>query len=262
MRDDFQVVIPARYASTRLPGKPLVDLCGKPMVVRSWERVCLDVPAERVIIATDDLRIVEACKSHGIERVEMTSEECRTGTDRVAEVAARHPECRLWVVAMGDNPLLSRGVIEPIVDTIVEPSREFPHCATIGRARVVQCDVQDETVQKMAIDAFGFEMFASRRPIPYAPDDRGTYWKQVNVYAMWATTLVEFAALPTGENEARETLEILRLTEHGHRVMTVEVHDAGFSVDVPADVEKARHVLGCQSATDATADETLPDYLL
>lgn len=259
MRDDFTVVIPARYASTRLPGKPLVDLAGKPMIVRSWERVCLDVPAERVIVATDDQRIVQACGDHGIERVEMTSEDCRTGTDRVAEVAARHPECKLWVVAMGDAPFLSQGVIAPIVEGIEDERREFPYAATIGRTRIKCCrDIRDETTQKMVVDASGFEMFASRRPIPFAPDDVGIYWDQVNVYAMWAETLATFASLPTGENEARETLEILRLIEHGYRVMTVEVDDVGFHVDVPADVARARTMLGESTA----ADETLPDYLL
>ena len=266
MRNDFMVVIPARYDSTRLPGKPLIDLCGKPMIVRSWERVCLDVPADRVIVATDTEQIMDVCREHGIERVEMTSKDCRTGTDRAAEVAQRHPESDLWVVAMGDNPFLSQGVIEPIVEAIgsgavKDAAWEFPQEATIGRAQVAAVDIQDETVQKMVVDFRGYEMFASRRPIPYSPNDKGVYWKQVNVYAMWTTTLKTFAGLPIGINEAREGLEILRLIEHHIKVKTVEVHDEGFSVDVPADVERARRVLGCLPPRECL-DETLPDYLL
>ncbi len=238
--DDVMCVIPARYQSTRLPGKPLVDLGGKPMIVRSWERVRADLPAEQIIVATDDTRIVAACNVHGITQVEMTSTECRTGTDRVAEIAERHPEVDIWVVAMGDNPLLSSGVMEK-VEHGLKGALGWASAA-IGRARVKAADVLDETVQKMVIDAEENEMFASRRPIPYAPDDRGEYWKQVNVYAMDGETLRVFTSLPTGTNEARETLEILRLIEHGHKVRTVEVHDEGFSVDVPADVERARAI--------------------
>lgn len=258
-------VIPARYGSTRLPGKPLVDLGGKPMVVRSWERVRADLPAEQIIVATDDERVANVCRDYGPDRirVEMTSPDCRTGTDRVAEVAERFgfPDVDgwVWVVAMGDNPLLPSGVIQRVVDAIrVTP----PPNAVIGRARVHQNDVCDETVQKMVIDSDGNEMFASRRPIPYAPRDRGIYWKQVNVYAMWLSTLRKFAELPMGENEKRETLEILRLIEHGYKVQTVEVEGDGGSIDVPADVTRARRHFGSTPVAPGGGDETLPDYLL
>ncbi len=278
-------VIPARYASTRLPGKPLIDLGGKPMIVRSWERVRSDLPAEQIIVATDDQRIVDVCHAHGIDRVEMTSPDCRTGTDRVAEVAARYPDQQLWVVAMGDNPLLPSGVIRAVVDAFLAGWREEykvcrkgyttrwiqkspdsprrPVVAAIGRARVATDDVQNNTIQKMVIDADGNEMFASRRPIPYAKDDYGEYWKQVNVYALWADTLKTFASLPTGENEKRETLEILRLIEHGYTVRTVEVVGDGGSIDVPKDVERAQCAFGHRDAVrPSTRDETLPVYLL
>ncbi len=210
------------------------------MIVRSWERVRADLSAKQIIVATDDKRIVEACRDYGIHQVEMTSVDCRTGTDRVAEVAARHGGNGPWVVAMGDNPLLPSGVIQRVVHALEWAETDV--VATIGRAIVDAADVLDETVQKMVVDADGNEMFASRRPIPYAPEDRGIYWKQVNVYAMWGSTLETFASLPTGKNEARETLEILRLIEHGYKVRTVGVVGDGGSIDVPTDVERARRL--------------------
>ena len=235
----FICVIPARYESTRLPGKPLIDLGGKPMIVRSYEAVRQDVPAEQIIVATDDQRIVDVCHHYGIDRnVEMTSKTCRTGTDRVAEVAARHPECSRWVVCMGDNPFLSSGIIGPIVAAL-EPGID----AVIGRAKMRPEHVASESTHKAVINDKDMLLYSSRRPIPFSPGDKGEYWDQVNVYAMWSETLRRFAWLPTGPSEARETLEIHRLLEHGGKVLTVEVPDAGGHIDVPEDVEWARERL-------------------
>lgn len=239
---DATCVIPARYESTRLPGKPLIDLDGKPMIVRSYEAVQQDVPAESIIVATDDRRIVKACVRHGIPRVEMTSPDCRTGTDRVAEVAARWPDVEKWVVCMGDNPFLPSGVIGPIVEAL-KPGVD----AVVGRARMRPEDVENESTHKAVIDANEMLLYSSRRPIPYSPNNEGEYWDQVNVYAMWATTLRWFASLPTGPSETRETLEIHRLLEHGGKVLTVEVPDIGGHVDVPEDVERARERLEAEA---------------
>ncbi len=239
---DAMCVIPARYESTRLPGKPLIDLGGKPMIVRSYEAVRQDVAAENVIIATDDRRILKACRRYGIHRVEMTSPDCRTGTDRVAEVAARHQDVDVWVVCMGDNPFLPSGVIPTIVEAL-NPGVD----AVVGRARMRPEDVENVSTHKAVIDADEMLLYSSRRPIPYSPNNDGEYWDQVNVYAMWAMTLALFAEYPTGPSEARETLEIHRLLEHGHKVLTVEVPDIGGHVDVPEDVERARERLERES---------------
>lgn len=238
MSDDFTVVIPARWESSRLPGKPMIDLCGKPMIVRSWECVCRDVPAERVIVATDDDRIEAACREHGIVNIERTSTECRTGTDRVAEVAIRYPDRRKWVVAMGDNPLLPSGVIQPIVDGLVDGT-----AAVIGRCWMSRVESLSPTTHKLVVDANGWYMYSSRSPIPYRWGER--FMEQVNVYAMWADTLAQFATFTTGQNERAETLEILRLAEHGVRVRTVEVPNAGPHLDVPGDIDTVRRALGC-----------------
>lgn len=251
MSDDFTVVIPARYESTRLPGKPLIDLCGKPMIVRSWECVCRDVPAERVIVATDDDRIEAACREHGIENIERTSTECRTGTDRVAEVAIRYPDRRRWVVAMGDNPLLPSGVIQPIVNGLVEGV-----AAVIGRCSgMSRADALNKTTHKLVVDVNGWYMYSSRDPIPYRWGDN--YVEQVNVYAMWADTLARFATFSTGPNEQAESLEILRLAEHGVRVKTVEVPKSGPHVDVLADIATVRALMGWIDPLPGSEDDFL-----
>ncbi len=230
-------IIPCRYASKRLPGKPLLSETGKPLIQHVYENVLRCASIDRVIVATDDDRIEAACREHGIENIERTSTECRTGTDRVAEVAIRYPNRRRWVVAMGDNPLLTSGVIQPIVDGIVEGM-----AAVIGRCRMSRVESLDRTTHKLVVDVDGWYMYSSREPIPHGRRDR--YLEQVNVYAMWADTLAKFATLPTGPNERAETLEILRLAEHGIRVWTVDVPPAGPHIDVHADIEKVRALMG------------------
>ena len=124
-------VIPARYEWTRLPGKPLIDFGGKPMIVRTYERACRFFTPGRVIVATDDSRIVAACRAHGVQQVELTDPNCRTGTDRVAEVAARHPEVNVWVNVQGDEPLLPDGVIIPVLNSL-----SADVAATNGRGKI------------------------------------------------------------------------------------------------------------------------------
>lgn len=237
MQNDVMCVIPARYNSTRLPGKPLIDIGGKPMIVRTWERVRADLPAEQIIVATDDKRIARVCKDHEI-RGWMTSPGCRTGTDRAAEVAMEQggsgwAKDYIWVVAMGDNPCLPPGVIPAVVESLKSSTRR----AFIGRAALAGEGVASVTTQKMAIDSNGDVLFVSRMPIPWHAED---YWQQVNVYAFRYEGLRQFASLPTGPNEEREKIEILRLLEHGISVGSCVVESDGGAVDVPADVDRAR----------------------
>jgi len=234
----MHVVIPARYGSSRLPGKPLIDLCGKPMIVRSWECVRRDVPAEQITVATDDTRIVDVCRDYGIAAI-MTSPDCRTGTDRAAELIETMLDVDVCVVAMGDNPLLPAGVIPVVVGGL---GKRFS--AAIGRASVSRETAHnDPTVQKLALAADGRLVYISRHPIPWTRDGCGPYYKAVNVFAIWASALQTYTALETGQCEAREGLEILRFVEHDYAVNTVDVSGDGWSVDVQADVDKTREYL-------------------
>ena len=241
MRDRRRVhcVIPARYGSTRLPGKPLVDLCGKPMIVRSWERVRQDLPNDQITVATDDERIQKACCDYGIEAA-MTSEACRTGTDRAAEVARDRDDVDIWVVAMGDNPLLPSGVVSAVIEGL---RRE--HDAAMGRGLIRSAtELRDTTTQKMAFTPKGRLLYVSRLPIPWTPHPWPmVYYKAVNVFAIWHDALRDYATWPSTPCETREGLEILRFVELDRTVQTVEVCPEGWSVDLPADVERTRKAL-------------------
>lgn len=228
-------VIPTRYESSRLPGKPLLDLFGKPMIVRTWERVCRDLPADNVIIATDDERIATVCREHGIERIEMTSIECRTGTDRVAEVASRHPDVNVWMNVQGDEPLLPSGVIERVAGGLINGVAAANGMAEITR----QEEIADETIPKVVCNSQGNALYLSRQPIPHHRDwgnYHQRYRKQVCVYAFWPEALKRFAKLEPGPLEQHESIEILRLIEHGLSVRMIEVDGSGISIDVAADV--------------------------
>ena len=231
-------VIPARYNSTRLPGKPLIDFGGKPMIVRTYERACRQFAPEDIIIATDDKRIVAACREHGIEQVEMTDTACRTGTDRVAEVARRHPEVNVWVNIQGDEPLLPDGTVIPLLNKLGSAV-----AATNGFALITDPqEITSETIPKVVIGGNGHALYLSRQAIPWHSGwmEAPQHHRQVCVYAFWARTLARFAELNTGPYEELEKIEILRLIEHGYKVGMVQVPGDGISVDIPRDIERVR----------------------
>lgn len=231
-------VIPARYESSRLPGKPLIDLHGKPMIVRSWERVRQDVPSEQITVATDDERIMKVCADRGINAT-MTSRDCKTGTDRAAEVARKRSDVDVWVIAMGDNPLLPSGVIPAVVSGLNEN-----HAAAIGRALIRTQEGRDDvTTQKVVTTASGRLVYISRLPVPWSHDGLGPYHKAVNVFAIWPGALRDYASWRQSQFEIREGLEILRFIEHEKSVNTVQVSGDGWSVDVPGDAARMRKYL-------------------
>src|SRR5277367_2367436 len=202
------VVIPARYASTRLPGKPLVLLGGKPMIQRVYERARLAKRAHRVIVATDDERIVAAVESFGGE-ARMTRPDHRTGTERVAEPAA------------------------PIA-TVATLIKNAP-------------DIMDPNVVKTVLDFDDNALYFSRAPIPWVRDAAGKirvrHLKHLGLYVFQRDVLLEYPTLPQGELERIEQLEQLRWMENGWKIRVAEVEHDAVSVDVPADVERVAKLL-------------------
>ncbi len=215
------VVIPARYGSMRLPGKPLVMLAGKPMIQRVYERAKLVVRADRVIVATDDSRIVKAVEGFGGE-ARMTRSEHRTGTERVAEVAARE-EGDLFVNVQGDEPLLDPYAIDVAVNALLEDPK-----ASIS------------TVDGNAI-------YFSRAPIPWVRDSANKivvrHLKHLGLYVFQREALLEYPTLPQGELERIEQLEQLRWLENGWKIRVAEVEHDAVSVDVPEDVARVEKLL-------------------
>ena len=237
------IVIPARYASTRLPGKPLVSLAGKPMIERVYERAKLAKNAGRVIVATDDERIVKAVEAFGGE-ARMTRADHRSGTERIAEVAA-HTEGQVFVNVQGDEPLL-----DPLaVDTAVTALMEEPVAAiaTVAVPIRTPADIMDPHVVKTVLDFEDNALYFSRAPIPWVRDSgsktHARHMKHLGLYVFQREALLEYPTLPQGELERIEQLEQLRWLENGWKIRVAEVAHDAVSVDVPEDVERVEKLL-------------------
>ena len=236
-------VIPARYASTRLPGKPLVSLAGQPMIQRVYERAKAAHTANRVIVATDDERIVKAVEAFGGE-ARMTRHDHRTGTERVAEVAA-HVEGQIFVNVQGDEPLLDPKAVDTAVNALLEDSAA--QIATVATPIKVPADIMDPNVCKVVLDFDDNALDFSRAPIPWVRDT-GTklqvrHLKHLGLYVFRRAALLEYPTLPQGELERIEQLEQLRWLENGWKIRVAEVEHDAVSVDVPEDVTRVEKLL-------------------
>jgi len=237
------VVIPARYGSTRLPGKPLISLAGKPMIQRVYERAKLATRVNRVMVATDDERIVKAVEGFGGE-ARMTRSEHRTGTERVAEVAARE-DGDVFVNVQGDEPLLDPNAIDAAVSSLLEePQASISTVATLIKT---PADIMDPNVVKVVLDFDGSAIYFSRAPIPWVRDTASKiqvrHLKHLGLYVFQREALLEYPTLPQGELERIEQLEQLRWLENGWKIRVTEVEHDAISVDVPEDVTRVEKLL-------------------
>lgn len=243
----FKVVIPARYASTRFPGKVLQPIAGRPMVQHVYERAC-DSGADEVIIATDDGRVAEACDRFGA-RVCMTSPEHRTGTDRIAQAVTElgEPDERIIVNLQGDEPLMPPALIRQVAHNLgLRPGLEL---ATLRRRIELPEELFDPHVVKVVCDHEGYALYFSRAPIPWHREKFGeearmlpehpAYYRHLGLYAYRVSYLKYYATHPPCELESTESLEQLRALNSGHRI---HVDDAleppGEGVDTPQDLER------------------------
>ena len=237
------VVIPSRYASSRLPGKPLVSLAGKPMVQRVYERAKLAQTVTRVVVATDDQRIVETVTAIGGE-ARMTRSDHRTGTERIAEVAAHEPG-DIFVNVQGDEPLIDPAAIDTAVGALVEEPQA--QIATVATPIRHAGDIMDPNVVKTVLDFESNALYFSRAPIPWIRDTQQKvhvkYWKHLGLYVFQRDALLEYPTLPHGELEKIEQLEQLRWLENGWKIRVAEVAHDSVSVDVPEDVVRVEKLL-------------------
>jgi 3-deoxy-manno-octulosonate cytidylyltransferase (CMP-KDO synthetase) len=237
------VVIPARHDSVRFPGKPLAEIAGRSMIARVYERAKKAERVARVIVATDDERILKAVKEFGGEAM-MTRRDHSSGTDRVAEVAA-HVPAAIYVNVQGDEPLIDPAAIDAIVGAMQED--ETIQIATPSTIIKVANEIMDPNVVKVVADFDGNALYFSRAPIPWVRD-RGAsvaarHSKHIGLYACRREALLDFATFPPGELERIEQLEQLRWLENGYHIRVVEVDYEAVSVDVPADVAKVEKIL-------------------
>ena len=239
-------VIPARYASTRLPGKPLVPLAGKPMIERVWERVRLARKISRILIATEDERIQRAVAAFGGEALR-TRAEHRSGTERVAEVAAGAAGQgeEIFVNVQGDEPMVEPAAIDAAVEEIEgDPGVTV---TTLAVPIVRPADIMDPNIVKVVLDFDGNALYFSRAPIPWVRDTQKKihvrYWKHLGLYVFQRDALLEYPTLPQGELEKIEQLEQLRWLENGWKIRVAEVEHDAVSVDVPEDVTRVEKLL-------------------
>jgi 3-deoxy-manno-octulosonate cytidylyltransferase (CMP-KDO synthetase) len=237
------VVIPARYGSTRLPGKPLLLIAGKPMIQRVFERAKLAQRVNQVIVATDDERIVKAVESFGGE-ARMTRSDHRTGTERVAEVAA-HVEGDVFVNVQGDEPLLDPAAVDTAVTSLLEdPPASI---ATVATPIKTPTEIMDPNVVKTVLDFESNAIYFSRAPIPWVRDTGSKvlarHLKHLGLYVFEREALLEYPTLPPGELERIEQLEQLRWMENGWKIRVAEVEHDAVSVDVPEDVARVEKLL-------------------
>ena len=245
----FSVVIPARYASSRFPGKPLADLHGKPMVVRVAERARAS-GADEVIVATDHEGIAAAVRQSGFEAM-MTRRSHASGTDRIAEVAAkrRYPAGRIVVNVQGDEPLIRPSLIERVARDLA--AHRPAAMATVCQPLAAAGDLANPNVVKAALDREGYALYFSRAAIPWARDawSRGVKrapaglpaYRHLGLYAYRASFLRAYTGLAPATIERFEALEQLRALANGYRIHCVITRSAPHpGVDTPADLERAR----------------------
>lgn len=241
----FKVVIPARYASSRLPGKPLLDIAGKPMVIRVAEQAQKS-GAEAVVIATDFDKIVQVAEEHHVDAV-MTRVDHQSGTDRIAEVAQNlnWDNDDIVVNVQGDEPLIDPALIQEVALTLAH-SRDAV-MATACHAIHDEASMLNPNVVKVVMDADGNAMYFSRSPIPYPRDEAHKKslkaHRHIGIYAYRVGFLKQYAELSVTQLEQIESLEQLRVLHHGYKIaITVTVHAPATGVDTQADLDYVRSV--------------------
>ncbi len=240
-------VIPARYAATRLPGKPLVNIAGKSMIQRVWERVSRAKRIAKVVVATDDERIRAAVKAFGGEAI-MTRPNHLSGTSRIAEVAVSN-HADIFINVQGDEPLIAPEAVDALADCIA--GEDSIALATLAVALKNPADIMDPNICKVVLDFDGNALYFSRAPIPWVRDTAGKvharHWKHLGLYAYRRDALLEYETLPPGELERLEQLEQLRWLENGYKIRVAETTHDSVSVDVPEDVARVEKLIREQS---------------
>ena len=248
-RSSVSVVIPARYGSSRFPGKPLVKLGAKPLIQHVYERAAACAVVSDVVVATDDERIKHAVEQFGGRVILMTGDH-RTGTDRVAAVASTLPG-EYFVDVQGDeipvDPDLLTDLIEPFIASRAE-------IGTLKRAIESTEELENPAVVKVVTDQQGKALYFSRSPIPMVRKDpgrcstHGLGYVHLGVYSYTRKALLKFAALPTGVLEDAEKLEQLRILEHGYRIKATITEYDSFPVDTQEDLDNVRKKFAAQTS--------------
>ncbi len=234
-------VIPARYNSTRFPGKPLALICGKPMIQHVYERAKDSVVIDKLIVATDNSEIFERVKSFGGEVI-MTDENIPTGTDRTAEVAKIYPYDVVLNI-QGDEPLLEGWMLDKLAEPLIKDKNI--HSSTLVKKITEIKEIEDVNLARVILDKNGFALYFTRAIIPYfnSSDNKNdwinchTYYRQVGLYGFQRDFLFKFIEMGESSLEKAEGLEQLRTLENGYKIKAEIVDFVPYPVDVPGDIE-------------------------
>lgn len=233
-------VIPARYASTRLPGKPLADIVGKPMIQHVYERSAQATIPQQVVVATDDEKVFQAVQQFG-GKVVMTSSEHQTGTDRLAEVASKYAEVDVIINVQGDEPLIDPKVID-------ELAQEFLNDTALQMASVMSImdseDYQNPNAVKVVTDINNNALYFSRSLLPYPRvEGKANVYKHIGIYAYKKDFLLKFAKLEPTPLEQSESLEQLRALENGYKIKMIKTKSKFIGVDSIEDLQTVNELL-------------------
>lgn len=233
-------VIPARYASTRFPGKVIEPIGGKPLVVHVYERTQMAQLVSETVVATDDERVVEALRPFGV-RIAMTRAEHPSGTDRVAEVAAGS-RAEIVINVQGDEPLIDPATIDETLRPLLDDSDAVMSTA---RRRITDPErVGNPNVVKVVCDLRGRALYFSRSPIPFVRGaENDCHWQHIGIYAYRRDFLMHYAAMEPTPLERIERLEQLRALENGYPIAVIDTEYESIGVDTPEDLERVRERL-------------------
>lgn len=238
-------IIPARFASTRLMGKPLADIGGKPMIQHTYESSLKSKLLNKVIVAVDDLKVAEVVRSFGGEAM-ITPKEISTGSDRIAYVAKTLPKAKIIVNIQGDEPFIEGEMIDQAIEPMIFDRTVY--ITTLAKRINSVEELKSSAVVKVVFDYNNYAMYFSRSPIPFVRDAKtnferlqlGEIYKHIGLYVYKRDALLKFTTLESTDLERTEKLEQLRMLENGLKIKIVVTEHESFSVDTPDDLKRIR----------------------
>lgn len=240
MENITAIIIPARYGSSRLEGKPLIEVEGKPIIQWVYEKAQQAKLADLIIVATDDERIFNAVKAFGAN-VEMTSTEHKCGSDRIKEVAMRHPEISYIVNLQGDEPLIKPESIDEVAKNV-----KFDETADISTLirKITPEEAENPNLVKCIVDCNGFAMYFSRSKIPFERNSgKAEFFGHLGIYGYKREALIKMTEMPQTSYEMAESLEQLRALQNGMRIKTSVVDFVPVGIDTAEDLEKFKSII-------------------
>lgn len=232
-------VIPARFASTRLPGKPLKDICGKPMICRVFDRAKLAKSVSEVIVATDDEKILQIVqKNFGVAM--MTKKDHKTGTDRLAEVAEKFPDVDVIINVQGDEPLIDPNLIDELSEQFQDKNLQM---ATVATEIFDENEIKNPNNVKVVFDKNHDALYFSRSQIPFPRNSENSrVFKHIGIYAYRRNFLLDFAKMSPTSLELSESLEQLRVLENGYKIRVIETNSKFIGVDTEEDLKLVNEI--------------------